>query len=118
MFTKIKRVKRTLFNEKPTQDGFFNTENFRLQAYRTKKQQRNMFFSVVIPKSVASKAHLRNLIKRRIRSIVYSIKPENINKGVVIIFVKKNIANMKFPLIHKEINELLLQSKVLMPKIE
>src|SRR3989344_3609734 len=100
MLSRRRRLPRPLFSDTADRGRIIHTDFATLRALGAKESR----FSVVVGKKVASRAHKRNLIRRRIYSIIESFY---ISRPVrAIVFTKKKAAESTFRDMKEEVRVL------------
>ncbi len=112
MLPQKRRVSRTEFETVLKNGGWYHSPHLTLRASKNTLGKKSVF-AVSVSKKVAKKAVSRNLLKRR----VYSVIGEGLS-GVTdgysaVFFLKKGIAEIVFSDLKKEVISLLQKAKIL-----
>ncbi|HRH24804.1 MAG TPA: ribonuclease P protein component [Candidatus Paceibacterota bacterium] len=105
MLPSKKRLNRSLFEQLlsfPHKKTVFN--NIGTLKY---KKAENPRFSIVISSKVEKRAVYRNLLKRRIYSVLSLFIKENDSRIEGVFYISKNATNLNFPELKKSVYELL-----------
>jgi ribonuclease P protein component len=112
MIPKKNRISKDLF-EKISKNGKGQSSPF-LSIKYLKNQENTTFFATVVSKKVSKVSPKRNLIKRRVNSVLNNHK-NNIKQGFFVVFyIKPGALDRSFKQIKKETLDLLIKSELLL----
>lgn len=103
MLPSKRRVQKELFEKTLKNSRFFNLPYFSIRCAKSLEKEELSRFSFVVSHKVASKAVLRNLLKRRGYSVIKDILPDIKKSFVVMFFFKKEAKNIPFLTLKEEI---------------
>ena len=70
-------------------------------------------FAIIVSKKISNRATVRNLAKRRIKSIISSLYDRMIGKVNIVISLKHFKKEIPFSEIHQDLEELMIHAKIL-----
>jgi len=106
------RVKKDSFTKIMKEGVFVHSPNFYLR-FIDKKDQLSSQFSFVVPNKVKKTAMGRHLIKRRLSAVVEKLLTTLKPGFSVVFFVKKDVSQLPYSEVEKEVVELLKKVKLL-----
>lgn len=108
------KITRSVFKDILDNGQGFYSPFFNLKVLKVASQNTKPVFKVVVSAKVAKKAHDRNLIKRRVKSVIYSeaqrVKPDL----MFIVFTKPGLKDKNFAIIKDDLLKVLTTGGVLL----
>jgi len=111
MLPKKKRVTTELFKDLLKRGRIASTDFFTVRYFEEAKPSPSRI-AVVVSKKVSIRAVDRNLVKRRISSIVRKLYPDLKDSFIVGIFPKRNVLQAPFSKISNELDLLLRKTPI------
>ncbi|MDD4989174.1 MAG: ribonuclease P protein component [Candidatus Pacebacteria bacterium] len=113
MLTRKRRISRVLFPEIIKKGMWYHSPHLTLRVLSSLSQKQS-HFAVSVSKKVAKKAVQRNLLKRRLISVVEMVLKKTDSRSNGIFFFKKGGGEISFDVLKNECLFLLEKSKIVL----
>jgi len=113
MVLKESKITRKSFKDILDNGQGFYSPFFNLKVLKLDHPTNKPVFKVVVSSKVAKKAHDRNFLKRRVKSVVYTTPQLNPNL-CFIVFTKPGLKDKSFAIIKDDLQKLLKSSGVIL----
>lgn len=112
MIPSPRKVDKTLFKTLTSKGRWVNSDHFNGRVLLLCGQEKSKV-SVVVPKKLEKSAVKRNVLKRRMYSIVRGHLNQMVLGSVCALFVKKVFSSKELPIVRKEVSDFMLKAKLL-----
>lgn len=112
MLSRSRRISKTEFPAIVRTGRLYFSPRLQLRVLKLPISTEQSRFAFVVPAKAVKTAVERNLLKRRSRHVIYKHLGEIKNGFLCVFFLKKEMANLKFPLFENEFIMLLNQAKL------
>ncbi len=111
MIPSSRKVDKTLFKTLVSKGKWVNSDHFNGRVLLLGGNYKSKI-SVVVPKKLEKSAVKRNVLKRRLYSVVRNCLGQMVTGSVCALFVKKGFSTKELTLLKKEVSDFMVKAKL------